>query len=101
MQYLCFGLIILLVLLSTYLLFLRKAIAETISQMDEIEKRPERNRQLKAITADIRFQQLLAQINKLYLSRQEERIVYQKNETKIRKEIENISHDLRTPLPPF
>ncbi len=98
MLYLCLGLIIVVTLLSLYLLFLRKAIAETIAQMEEIGQRPERNRQLKAITVDTGFQKLLSGINRIYLARQEERIIYQRNEAKIRKEIENISHDLRTPL---
>ncbi len=98
MLYVCLGLIILVVLLSLYLLFLRKAISETIAQMEEIEEHPESNRQLKAITADTRFQKLLSGINKVYRLRQEERIIYQRNEIKLRKEIENISHDLRTPL---
>ncbi|HHV11088.1 MAG TPA: HAMP domain-containing histidine kinase [Clostridiales bacterium] len=98
MLYACLGLIILVVLLSLYILFLRRAISETIKQMEEIEQKPERNRKLKAITADTGFQKLLSAINKIYLARQEERIVYQRNETKIRKEVENISHDLRTPL---
>ena len=98
MLFVCLGLIIIVVLLSLYLLFLRKAISETIAQMEEIEQQPEHNRQLKAITSDIQFQKLLSGINKIYRTRQEERIIYQHNETKIRKEIENISHDLRTPL---
>ena len=98
MLYVCLGLMILVVLLLLYLLFLRRAISETIAQMEEIERQPENNRQLKAITADTRFQRLLSGINKIYLARQEERIIYQHKETKIRKDIENISHDLRTPL---
>jgi signal transduction histidine kinase len=66
--------------------------------MEEIEQQPKSNRQLNAITADTRFQKLLSGINKIYRVRQEERILYQRNEIKMRKEIENISHDLRTPL---
>jgi signal transduction histidine kinase len=66
--------------------------------MEDIEKRPERNRQLKAIAADPQLEALLCKINKIYQARQQERIVYQRSETKLRREIENISHDLRTPL---
>ncbi|MDF2514159.1 MAG: sensor histidine kinase [Herbinix sp.] len=98
MLYVCLGLMLLVVLLLLYLIFLRKAISETITQMKEIEQQPENNRQLKAITADTHFQKLLAGINKIYQTSQEERIIYQHKETKIRKDIENISHDLRTPL---
>jgi signal transduction histidine kinase len=66
--------------------------------MEDIEKHPERNRQLKAITAVPGLEKLLSRINLIYQARQQERIVYQRSETKIRREIENISHDLRTPL---
>lgn len=98
MVYVCLGLSLFLVFLLFKLFFLRKAIAKTIEQMKEMELQPENNRKLKAITADSQFQRLLSVINKAYLARQEERIGYQRKETKIRNDIENISHDLRTPL---
>jgi len=56
------------------------------------------NRQLKAFTIDKKIEALLKKINDLYGARQQERNVYQRRETQIRREIENISHDLRTPL---
>ena len=43
-------------------------------------------------------EQLFYRINVIYKKRQEERIAYQRREEQIRREIENISHDLRTPL---
>ena len=98
MVYVCLGLSLFLVFLLFKLFFLRKTIAKTIEQMKEMELQPEKNRKLKAITADNQFQRLLSVINKVYLARQEERIGYQRKETKIRNDIENISHDLRTPL---
>lgn len=66
--------------------------------MKEIEEHPERNRQLKALTTNHGIEQLLKEINNIYQARQQERIVYQRREIQIRREIENISHDLRTPL---
>jgi len=66
--------------------------------MEEIEEHPERNRQIKAFTTNHQMEQLLTKINDIYQARQQERITYQRRETQIRREIENISHDLRTPL---
>jgi Osmosensitive K+ channel histidine kinase len=66
--------------------------------MNEIERNPKSNRQLKSFTSSLGLEHLLKKINNIYSARQEERIVYQRRETQIRREIENISHDLRTPL---
>lgn len=98
MEILCVVLLMIVLFLVVYLLLLRKSITDTNRQMDEIEKYPERNRQLKAITTDQGLEELQAKINLIYADRQKERIIYQRRETKIREEIENISHDLRTPL---
>ncbi|MDF2942399.1 MAG: sensor histidine kinase [Herbinix sp.] len=98
MLYLCISLFLIVVILSARLYFIRKAIATTSTQMEEIELHPELNRQLKAFTTDSKVEGLLKKINDIYDARQEERIVYQRRETQIRREIENISHDLRTPL---
>lgn len=98
MQYLCIGLVIILILVVIKLTFLYRALKHASIQMDEIEKHPERNRELKSILADRRVEKLLERINRIYQTRQRERIIYQRRETQIRQEIENISHDLRTPL---
>jgi signal transduction histidine kinase len=66
--------------------------------MDEIEKNPQSNRQLKNLSTNRRIEEVLNKINLIYQARQKERIIYQRRETQIRQEIENISHDLRTPL---
>lgn len=98
MIYLCIGLLLVILILSACLYFRHKAIASTLKQMLEIEQYPERNRQLKTSASDPEMEKLLERINYLYQARQQERIVYQRRETQIRREIENISHDLRTPL---
>lgn len=98
MQIAIIVLILLVLILSARLFFLHSAIKTTSEQMEEIEQNPKRNRQLKAFTPDHEIEELLKQINDLYQARQQERIVYQRRETQIRREIENISHDLRTPL---
>lgn len=98
MVYLTIGLVIAVIILSVALFLLHSSLTKAIQQMEDIEKRPEMNRQLKAITTDPKLEELLNRINNIYQARQRERIVYQRSETKIRWEIENISHDLRTPL---
>ena len=98
MEYICIGLVILILLLSARLFFLHKAINSASDQMEEIENNPRQNRHLRSSSYDKKLEHLLRKINEVYSARQQERIVYQKRETQIRQEIENISHDLRTPL---
>ena len=98
MEYIYIVLIILILFLSARLFFLHKAINSASDQMEEIENYPEQNRHLKSSFPDKKLERLLRKINEVYLARQQERIVYQKRETQLRQEIENISHDLRTPL---
>lgn len=98
MFYLCIGLFIIILIITALLFPLFHELNSTIKQMEEIEEHPERNRQLKAFTTNRTVEKLMAKINDIYQARQQERIVYQRRETQIRREIENISHDLRTPL---
>lgn len=98
MQYICIGLILIIIFLSACLFFQRRTISLVVQQMKEIEQHPERNRQLKALSTDSKTEELLSRINHIYQARQKERIIYQRSELQIRREIENISHDLRTPL---
>ncbi|HWT73909.1 MAG TPA: HAMP domain-containing sensor histidine kinase [Mobilitalea sp.] len=98
MLYACIGLFILVIVLTVRLIFLNRAIRGASRQMAAIEQQPDRNRQLKALTLERDIEELFTKINDIYLARQQERIIYQRRETQIRREIENISHDLRTPL---
>jgi signal transduction histidine kinase len=77
---------------------LQRTIRSAADQIKEREKHPESNRQLKSISMDRNIEELLKKINEIYQARQQERIIYERRETQIRREIENISHDLRTPL---
>jgi signal transduction histidine kinase len=97
-QYIIIGLTIVVILLFVQSYLLYHALTNVCGQMDDIEKHPERNRQLKVFLLNHRLEELLKRINQIYQARQQERIVYQRRETQIRQEIENISHDLRTPL---
>ncbi len=98
MQYVCIILVILVLLLAMRLYFLHRALHAASEDMDQIEEAPDQNRQLKSRSTDKDLEQLLRRINFLYSARQKERINYQRREQQIRQEIENISHDLRTPL---
>ena len=94
----CIVLLILVIVFALHYYFLKREISSAIKQMKEIRKYPQRNRQLKAVTTNFYMEELLKQINFTYDERQKERIIYQRRESQIRREIENISHDLRTPL---
>lgn len=98
MQYVCIVLGLLVLLLALRLYVLRRSLSAAARIMTEIEGAPDQNRQLKSESTDHRLEQLLSRINLLYSARQRERINYQRRELQIRQEIENISHDLRTPL---
>jgi signal transduction histidine kinase len=98
MQYVCIVLVILVLLLAVRLYFLHRALHSASEDMAEIEEAPDQNRQLKSRSTDQSLEPLLTRINLLYSERQKERINYQRREQQIRQEIENISHDLRTPL---
>lgn len=98
MEAFCIVLLVLILFLSARLIFLHRAIDSASDQMEEIENFPRQNRHLRTSFPDKKLERLLQKINEVYHARQQERIVYQKRETQIRQEIENISHDLRTPL---
>lgn len=84
--------------LAVRLFYYQHQIVSIQSQMEQLEKNPDTNCQLKADYLDESLDLLMQRINDIYTYRQEERILYQKRELEIRREIENIAHDLRTPL---
>lgn len=91
-------LVVIIIILAVQICFFNRALRGASKQMDDIEKHPERNRQVTTFATNRRFEELLNRINRIYQARQQERIIYQRRETQIRREIENVSHDLRTPL---
>lgn len=98
MIYIIIVLLILNIVFITRFYLLNRVIHDATKQIEEIELHPERNRQIKALATNKKMEKLLKNINDIYGARQQERIIYQRRETQIRREIENISHDLRTPL---
>lgn len=98
MQIICIVLVLVLLYLIIRSILLSSALHKAAEQMEAIEKHPQSNRQLKATILNRKLEELFQRINLIYQGRQSERIAYQRRETQIRQEIENISHDLRTPL---
>ena len=98
MKIISFLLFIIVIILAVQNRFLYHSLHKTKEQMDDIEKNPESNRHLKTFSTNTQIEELQNKINLIYQARQQERIAYQRREIQIRQEIENISHDLRTPL---
>lgn len=73
---------------------LRKAAKE----MQRIKQNPDENRILLFSFPSREAERLFLNMNEYILCSRKERILYKKREKKLKAQIENISHDLRTPL---
>lgn len=83
---------------SARFFLLSKNIKIAEEELEEICENIEMNRRLTCFSGDRNFEKLLVVINKYLEESQVNKIKYMRRESEIRKEIENISHDLRTPL---
>lgn len=83
---------------SARFFMLSKNIKEATEDFKEICENRETNCKLKFAYPDKNFENLLKEINEYLEKSQTDKIRYIRREEEIRKEIENISHDLRTPL---
>lgn len=77
---------------------LKKSVKQAGQDMAEIMKNPEENRILLNASPSREAEQLLRQINRYIAYHQRERVLWQRQERQLQEQIENISHDLRTPL---
>lgn len=77
---------------------LKNSIRQAGRDMAEILDRPEENRLLLVSCPSAEAEELLRQVNRYIRYHQRERIRWQRQERQLREQIENISHDLRTPL---
>lgn len=97
-----YWLIGILVLISCYFALrfysLNWGIRSAKSQLGEITQDLEQNRIIKCSTPDHQLEVFLEEINNNLKTMQKERIQFNRREQTIRKQIESISHDLRTPL---
>lgn len=83
---------------ATRFFLLSKNIKKSTFDLKYINKNINSNSKLKLGYPDKNFEILLIEINKYLEVSQIEKIKYVNREKDIKKEIENISHDLRTPL---
>lgn len=83
---------------SARFFLLSKNIKEVSKDFMEISQDIERNRRLTLNSPNKNLENLLIYINEYLEKAQKEKIKSMNREREIRKEIENISHDLRTPL---
>lgn len=83
---------------SARFFLLSKNIKEVSKDFMEISQDIERNRRLTLNSPNKNLENLLMYINEYLEKTQKEKIKSMNREREIRKEIENISHDLRTPL---
>lgn len=95
-------LIVLLVLLSGAclgLFLLRRAnIRNAADELREIQRENGTNRQVHCKLPDRDMTLLLREVNAILEKQQEDRILYLRKEQELRRQIANVSHDLRTPL---
>lgn len=77
---------------------LKNCIRQAGADLADIMCSPEENRILLAAAPSQEAEQLLRQINRYIEFHQRERIVWRQQERQLQEQIENISHDLRTPL---
>ncbi|MBO3444306.1 HAMP domain-containing sensor histidine kinase [Clostridium sp. CCUG 7971] len=83
---------------STRFFLLSRNINKVIKDFKYISENMDTNRKFKLGYPDRNLEKLLVEINNYLEETQNYKLKYIKREEDIRKEIENISHDLRTPL---
>ena len=83
---------------SARFFLLSRNIKKSVEDFKYIFENRDSNRKLKLNHPDKNFENLLFEINRYLENTQANKLKYIKREEEIRKEIENISHDLRTPL---
>lgn len=84
--------------LAFRLFVLYQSMAKAQKELQEISEELFENRVLKIAVPDRKLEELLEAVNANLDSIRTERRAYQQDERKLKEQIENISHDLRTPL---
>ena len=86
------------VLLLILLLWLRRGSALNRAAQELCEARAQPGKRLRLLSPDRQVENLLAQINGLLEDKERETRVLRSREESLRRQIANVSHDLRTPL---
>lgn len=86
------------VLLFILILWLRRESALNRAAQALCEARFQPGKRLRLVSPDRQVENLLAQINGLLEDREQETRTLREQEESLRRQIANISHDLRTPL---
>lgn len=77
---------------------LKSCVKQASQDMEEILESPQENRILRISTPSREAELLLERVNCYIQYHQQDRIHWQRQERQLQEQIENISHDLRTPL---
>ncbi|GIP26549.1 two-component sensor histidine kinase [Paenibacillus sp. J23TS9] len=77
---------------------LRRSTKRATDQMRHILSDSVTNRHTYLYSPDKRLEALLVEVNRLLTARQTDRILHERKEREFRRQIANITHDLRTPL---
>lgn len=91
-------LILSVILLSWRLILLRRSIKKTADELLLITEELEENRVLHLPAPQRELEELLVVINRNLQAIRMQRRTYQEKERSLKEQVENISHDLRTPL---
>lgn len=84
--------------LGIRLFLLKKSLKEASAQLREINRNLQENRTMKLSAPDKEVEELLEDINQSLQGIRAEKVAFLKREKEFKQQIENISHDLRTPL---
>lgn len=98
MMYLLLAISVIGIFFTLRYIFLIVNLRKARNQLEEIKQNPDENRILLFSAYEKSAEKLLTSMNEYILSSRKERIFYRNREKKLRAQIENISHDLRTPL---
>ncbi|MBS4538750.1 HAMP domain-containing histidine kinase [Clostridium sp. D2Q-11] len=90
-------LIIIIGILFTLYVFLKKEIKNTTNQLKRINK-IDTNSKIQLSSTDKILQELVTEINRTLVEKQEMKSEYKKVDLELKQAIANMSHDLRTPL---
>lgn len=99
MVFIVLGIVTLVALYFSIRYFLLKsAVKEAAKELHEITQELDQNRIVKLSSPQHEMEGLLESVNQNLQAIRKERIQYEEKEVRLQNQIENISHDLRTPL---